>query len=79
KAFEIYKASDGSKPLVEIAEELSVSEGTIRGWKNKDKWNDKMNGTFRKNEWNVPEDTERSKPRKKPGKPALKGNGYAKG
>ncbi|MGD2278337.1 phage terminase small subunit [Bacillus wiedmannii] len=79
KAFEIYKASKGEKPLVDIAEELSVSEGTIRGWKNKDKWNDKMNGTFRKNERNVPKDTERPKPRKKPGKPALKGNGYAKG
>ncbi|PFW65292.1 phage terminase small subunit [Bacillus sp. AFS075034] len=79
KAFEIYKASKGEKPLVEIAEELGISEGTVRGWKNKDKWNDKLNGTFRKIERNVPKDKERSKPKNKPGKPALKENQYAKG
>ncbi|PEJ68736.1 terminase [Bacillus pseudomycoides] len=60
KAFEIYKASKGEKPLVEIAEDLGISEGTVRGWKNKDKWNDKIYGTFRKNEKNAPDNTERS-------------------
>lgn len=60
KAFEIFKGSEGKKPLVEIAEELGISEGTVRGWKNKDKWNDKLNGTFPKKEGNVPNNTERS-------------------
>lgn len=45
KAFELYK--QGLK-LIEIAKELNLPEGTIRGWKNKDKWDDKLNGTFRK-------------------------------
>ncbi|PGX01663.1 hypothetical protein COE40_19030 [Bacillus cereus] len=60
KAFEIYKASKGEKPLVEISDELGISEGTVRGWKNKDKWNEKIGGTFRKNEKNAPNNTERS-------------------
>ena len=46
--------------LVEIASQLNVSPGTIRGWKSKDSWDDQLNGTLRKN-------TERSK-RKKEGK-----------
>ena len=50
KAFEIYKQN---KKLIDIAKELNLPEGTIRGWKNKDKWDDKLNGTFQK-------DTERS-------------------
>lgn len=46
KAFEIYKEHEGNIDLVEIAKTLGVSDGTIRGWKNKDKWADKLNGTF---------------------------------
>lgn len=54
KAFEIYKKHEGKIDLVEIASQLNVAAGTIRGWKSKDKWDEKMNGTLRKN-------TERSK------------------
>lgn len=60
KAFEIYKENAGNIDLVEIASQLNVSPGTVRGWKSKDSWDDQLNGTLRKN-------TERSK-RKKEGK-----------
>ncbi|MFT9498035.1 terminase small subunit [Anaerosolibacter sp.] len=43
KAFEIYKKHSGSIDLVEIAKKLKCSPGTIRGWKNKDQWDDKLN------------------------------------
>ena len=68
KAFEIYKEHKGNIDLVEIASQLNISPGTVRGWKSKDSWNDKLNGTFQKN-------TERSK-RKRGGQP---GNKNAKG
>lgn len=64
KAFEIYKEHKGNIDLVEIASQLNISPGTVRGWKSKDSWNDKLNGTFQKN-------TERSK-RKKGGQPGNK-------
>lgn len=47
RAFEIYKEHNGNIDLVEIASQLNTSPGTIRGWKSKDSWNDKLNGTFR--------------------------------
>ncbi len=46
KAFEIYKQHKGDILLVDIAKELDEATGTIRGWKSKDKWDDKLNGTF---------------------------------
>lgn len=49
KAFEIFKKAGGNIDLVEIASQLNLSPGTIRGWKSKDKWNQKLNGTLRKN------------------------------
>ena len=57
KAFEIYKKYKGNIDLVEIANQLNISSGTVRGWKSKDKWTEKMNGTFQTN-------TERSKQKK---------------
>ncbi|GAA0115721.1 terminase small subunit [Clostridium senegalense] len=60
KAFEIYKEHNGQIDLVKIAEILNISPGTVRGWKNKDKWNDQLNGTFQK-EKKVVKNTERSK------------------
>lgn len=54
QAFEIYKESVGMIDLVEIASQLNLSPGTIRGWKSKDKWDSKLNGALQKN-------TERSK------------------
>ena len=68
KAFEIYKQHDGKIDLVEIASQLNLSPGTIRGWKSKDKWESILNGTLQKN-------TERSK-RKRGGQP---GNTNASG
>ena len=43
QAFEIYKESVGMIDLVEIASQLNLSPGTIRGWKSKDKWDSKLN------------------------------------
>lgn len=53
EAFEIYKKHNGNIDLVEIAKILSLSPGTIRGWKAKDKWDSELNGTLQN-------DTERS-------------------
>ncbi len=46
KAFDIYKSNGGNIPLVSIAEQLGETDGTVRGWKSKDKWDDQLNGTF---------------------------------
>jgi len=54
KAFEIYKEHAGNIDLVEIASILDVSPGTIRGWKNKDKWEANLNGAFQNNKGNAP-------------------------
>lgn len=64
QAFEIYRKSGGNIDLVEIASQLNLSPGTIRGWKSKDDWENRLNGTLQKN-------TERSK-RKKGGQPGNK-------
>ena len=75
KAFEIYSENNGNIELVEIAERLGVSAGTVRGWKSKDKWEPKIKGTFQKN------NTERSKnPRGAPkGSKNALGHGAPKG
>ncbi|WP_425622988.1 phage terminase small subunit [Brevibacillus borstelensis] len=74
RAFEIWRDSGGSAKLKDIADELGLSEGTVRGWKNKDKWDEQLNGTLQSNERNAPKKTERSK---RPGAP--KGNKNAVG
>lgn len=56
KAFEIYKNYAGNIDLVEIANILNISPGTVRGWKNKDAWKEKINGTFQKNKKNAPKE-----------------------
>ncbi|KHD34413.1 phage portal protein [Clostridium acetobutylicum] len=61
KAFLIYKDYNGNIDLVKIAETLDLSPGTIRGWKNKDQWDNKLNGTFQKK---CNKNTERSKHKK---------------
>lgn len=55
RAFKLYEESGGNIDLVEIASQLNISAGTVRGWKSKDKWEEKLNGTFQKR------DSERSK------------------
>lgn len=74
-AFEIYSENNGNIELVEIAERLGVSAGTVRGWKSKDKWEPKIKGTFQKR------NTERSKnPRGAPkGSKNALGHGAPKG
>lgn len=77
KAFDIYKEHGGKIALTEIARMLGSPEGTVRGWKSKDKWDEKINGAFQKEKENAPtEKTERSK-KNKGGAP--KGNKNAKG
>lgn len=59
KACEIWKQHNGEIKLKDIAEQLGISEGTVRGWKNKDKWD---NGTLQSKERNgTKKKTERSK------------------
>jgi uncharacterized protein YjcR len=69
KAFQIYMDAGGKIDLVEIASQLNISAGTVRGWKSKDKWEEQLNGTLQTKV------TERSK-RAKGGQP---GNQNAKG
>lgn len=69
EAFQIYMDAGGKIDLVEIASQLNISAGTVRGWKSKDKWEEQLNGTLRT------KNTERSK-RSKGGQP---GNRNAKG
>ncbi|AGK97396.1 terminase small subunit [Clostridium pasteurianum] len=64
KAFEIYKEYNGNIDLVKIAEILNISPGTIRGWKNKDQWDNKLNGTLQKKDTKKVKNTERSKRKK---------------
>lgn len=64
KAFEMYSKNQGNIDLVEIASQLNISPGTVRGWKSKDTWEQKVNGTLRN-------DLERFK-RKKGGQPGNK-------
>ena len=75
KAFEIYSENNGNIELIEIAERLGVSAGTVRGWKSKDTWEPKITGTFQK------KNTERSKnPRGAPkGSKNALGHGAPKG
>jgi phage terminase small subunit len=44
EAKEIYKAANGEIDLVVIAAQLGVPDGTIRGWKAKDKWDKLLTG-----------------------------------
>lgn len=46
KAEQLYLESSGKLKLKDIADSLNLPEGTIRGWKNKDHWDYKLNGTF---------------------------------
>ncbi|NGQ95023.1 phage portal protein [Brevibacillus sp. SYP-B805] len=63
-AFEMWKQTGGEIKLKEIADQLGVSEGTVRGWKAKDRWDERLNGTLQSTERNAPKNTERSKPKK---------------
>ncbi|MGE1211469.1 phage terminase small subunit [Bacillus pumilus] len=45
KAFQLWKESDGSRLLKDIAEELEVTANTIRKWKANDKWDEEFKGS----------------------------------
>lgn len=80
EAEKIWIESSGKIDLVEIASKLGVSAGTVRGWKSKDKWEGKLNGTLQSRERNVPKNTERSNPSQaRPGNRNAVGHGAPKG
>lgn len=68
KAFEIWKEHNGEIKLKDIAEQLGVSEGTLRGWKAKDNWNVLSNETFQTNKRNAPNDISKETSRGSKGK-----------
>ncbi|MGM0969435.1 MAG: phage terminase small subunit [Bacillota bacterium] len=48
QAFQLWKASNGTRLLKDIAEELECSQTLIRKWKNQDSWDEKLNGNVTK-------------------------------
>jgi phage terminase small subunit len=60
RAFELWRDSSGKLDLVEIATQLGISAGTVRGWKSKDRWEERI-GMERSNTRSVPKRSERSK------------------
>lgn len=64
KAEQMYLEAGGSIQLIEIATALDRPEGTIRGWKNKDQWDAKLNGTFQKKNTERSKQKERKDPQK---------------
>jgi uncharacterized protein YjcR len=75
KAFNLWRESGGNLALKEIADQLGVSEGTIRSWKNRDKWDFQNSATLQNSECNVAE--KKCNVAKKSGAP--RGNKNAKG
>jgi len=72
--------SRGQMDLVEIAAQLGVAAGTVRGWKSKDGWDAQLNGTLQSKERNAPNGMERSKPSQaRPGNRNAAGHGAPKG
>lgn len=45
KSFQLWKESDGSRLLKDIAEELGITANTIRKWKANDKWDEELKGS----------------------------------
>ncbi len=62
--------------LTDIAKKLGVPEGTVRSWKNRDKWG---SGASKKNKCNVANDDEENATLQKRKKGGQKGNQNAKG
>lgn len=46
KAEKLFQESEGTLTLKEIAEQLNVSEGTVRSWKNRYKWEEHSNAAL---------------------------------
>lgn len=71
KAREIWLASNGTKKLKDIAEELGCSDSQIRKWKSQDNWDSEIKSNASKGNSNVTNETERYQ--------SAKGNDNAKG
>lgn len=55
RAFELWVKYNCEIQIADIAHELGLSPGTVRGWKSKDKWHEKVNGTlFSQKDLNAP-------------------------
>lgn len=52
-AFNLYKDSNGDKPLKDIASEVEASPGTVRGWKSRYKWDELIGKSPPEKECNV--------------------------
>lgn len=50
KAKKLFVESEGMLTLKDIAEQLNVSEGTVRSWKNRYKWEQKKSETLQTND-----------------------------
>ncbi|MCY7493241.1 phage terminase small subunit [Bacillus safensis] len=72
QAFQLWKESNGTRLLKDIAEELDCSQSLIRKWKNQDSWDEKLNGNVTK-----PKEKTNGNVTKRPGAP--KGSKNAKG
>ncbi|MGG0663419.1 terminase small subunit [Viridibacillus arvi] len=53
EAFELWKNSNGEMKLKDIAEQLELSDSQIRKWKNRDEWDEQLNGNVTKSKGNV--------------------------
>lgn len=53
KAFEMYKQSNRTMKLKDIAEKIGVSDVQVRKWKNQDKWDEQTSGNVSKKNGNV--------------------------
>lgn len=53
KAFEIWRDSNKSIPLKDIADQLGISETLVRKWKCQDKWDEKLIGNVTNTNGNV--------------------------
>jgi len=72
QAFQLWRESNGTRLLKDIAEELECSQTLIRKWKNQDSWDEKLNGNVTK-----PKGKLNGNVTKRPGAP--KGSKNAKG
>ncbi|MED4628036.1 phage terminase small subunit [Bacillus pumilus] len=72
QAFQLWKKSNGTRLLKDIAEELECSQTLIRKWKNQDSWDEKLNGNVTK-----PKEKTNGNVTKRPGAP--KGSKNARG
>lgn len=73
QAFDLYKEYAGNIELTKIASLVGSPASTVRGWKSKDKWDDKLAGTLRNKKRNA----SKKKPKRsnKPGAPKGNKNG----